>query len=926
MRTGSPRNRVGLPIVIAIAYLFVVVGNAAAAEPLRTRGGSLDTTDKGLSREQARSVNHVTDARLEGAGWEAILTDGDDSSKIVAPLIAVRYPGAVEWTNEIELRYRGAGEVTINLLGLHGKWDRGSIASTLAPADDWATVVIPVPADRYQGFSLELSSSPGKEPIEVSGIGAYWFEVEMTKDAIETADEWAEDYPGTGSDLTSPNETAQRFSEYLDNHGWTWVFDYGNDNCWEEDFKRNDLGGTNNSYIDATDAFIYCGHGSTDILSLANSTHDDGSVSSGDIHNAWGDTDLEWAWFHCCLNLSSTSWASALAGTHTIAGAINVINGSSNWGKTIAQKLIDNGVFDSAWSIYSSWWHSNDTNQPAGNKFRLLAEDEGHYNEVIWGQGTVLDDSNDSTHWTVSQTVAKSGVGRNVFDPEAVQRASEPIVWTAPAALGKPGEPGMEVRVHPEVLRKSLPQSAMMLDVLPAGLDDAATGQMLGRLCEELNLDCANLAVGREGAEGYAAASGLACLSGDIASGGWMFTDQALHTVPGQAPEVMLTPSQAAQRARGFLQDLGLIDANSFIADVRTLEASTLDENGGVIDSFPFAYDVVIARQFGPTGEALPMVGNGGRSHVALGVDGSIQAFNQVSRRVQPATSVDLIPLQAALDQLAAFGYASLQSAPEFRADAIVVRDANVGYFEQGISSAQTRMGPAYYMDVDLIGPDPRNPGQQMSAPGRIFLAADTLPVKSAILAPGDGGNFPYGQQIAFRGDALHGTPPYQFRWSSDVHGPLSNQQNFVASNLNPSFRESGVPGPITIELRVTDANGYVSTDQVAINITGVSATGDVPPVLELTGNHPNPFNPRTTISFGLPAAGHANLRIIDLRGTLVRELVDEALPAGRHARIWDGTDASGRPVASGVYLYRLGYTGSDGEVHTESRRMVLVR
>ncbi len=909
---------------LALAGPLDLADDASAGEPMRQRGPL--PASKSLTHTEARSINHVLGARLAEADWPQKLTDGDDATGLAAAQIAVRYAGAAEWTNEIELRYRGEGTVVVDLLRPHEKWIYDATRIALPASSEWATTVIAVAPDRYQGVTLHLESNPNRPVPEVSELGAYWFEEELMRDAAETADEWCEDYPGSGNDLSTPNETAQRFSDYLRDHGWTWKFDYGNGLAWEQDFKRQDLGGTNNSYADATDAIIYCGHGTTNATFMADTSHDDSAISSSDIDGAWGDLDLEWAWFHCCLNLSSTSWHHALNGAHTISGAINVINGSSNWGKTIAQKLIDNGIFDSAWSIYSAWWHSNDTNQPAGNQFRLLAEDQGHYNEHIWGQGTVLADSPDATHWTVSHTVSKAAGGSDVFDPEAAQPTSDAIDWRAPPSLGDPAQPALKVRVHPEVLQKALPQSAYMLDVLPSGLDDGVTAQFFERLCGSLQLDCGDLAVGREDASGYAAASGLACLSGDIASGGWQFTNEELHMVPEHEPDGIISPDEASERALSFLSGLDLLPQGNFFAGVRTLEAAEIGADDEIIQSFPFAFDVVVGHTFGPQGEALPVVGAGGRTHVSVGPDGSIQAFNQVSRQTQPRSAVDVISVASALDQLAAFGYLSLQTAPEFAAHTVEVRDANLGYFERSIGDPQQTIGPVYYLDVDLIGDDPQRDGAQISVAGRIYMAADTMPVHSHILAPGDGQSFEYGQNIAFRGDASDGTPPYQYRWYSDLHGLLSAQQNFSTDQLNPGFREDGSPAPITIELRVTDANGYEATDQIAIVITGIVGVEDIPAAFALAPNRPNPFNPRTTISFALPQAGHANLRILDLRGRLVRTLVTEDLPAGRHARIWDGTDTSGRPVASGVYLYRLDVDAQDGTHFTESQRMTLVR
>jgi hypothetical protein len=76
-------------------------------------------------------------------------------------------------------------------------------------------------------------------------------------------------------------------------------------------------------------------------------------------------------------------------------------------------------------------------------------------------------------------------------------------------------------------------------------------------------------------------------------------------------------------------------------------------------------------------------------------------------------------------------------------------------------------------------------------------------------------------------------------------------------------------------------------------------------PMLTLS-NYPNPFNPSTTIAYSLPTTGDTTLRIYNTRGQMVKTLLRESMDAGNHSVTWDGTDDSGNPVGSGVYLYRL--------------------
>jgi hypothetical protein len=114
-------------------------------------------------------------------------------------------------------------------------------------------------------------------------------------------------------------------------------------------------------------------------------------------------------------------------------------------------------------------------------------------------------------------------------------------------------------------------------------------------------------------------------------------------------------------------------------------------------------------------------------------------------------------------------------------------------------------------------------------------------------------------------------------------------------------------------------ANNGGSSFTVQSQATGVPRS--VPPRTELLQNQPNPFNPRTEIVFTMARAGHASLRVYDVTGRPVTTLVDGTLPAGPSRSGWDGRDARGRSVGSGVYYYRL-VTGDA----TKTRRMVLLK
>ena len=89
----------------------------------------------------------------------------------------------------------------------------------------------------------------------------------------------------------------------------------------------------------------------------------------------------------------------------------------------------------------------------------------------------------------------------------------------------------------------------------------------------------------------------------------------------------------------------------------------------------------------------------------------------------------------------------------------------------------------------------------------------------------------------------------------------------------------------------------------------------------QLQQNAPNPFNSETVLSYFLPAAGPARVEVFALTGQRVAVLRQGTQSAGHHRLYWNGLDAEGRPLASGIYLYRL---ATDFGVLT--RKLMLLR
>ena len=92
----------------------------------------------------------------------------------------------------------------------------------------------------------------------------------------------------------------------------------------------------------------------------------------------------------------------------------------------------------------------------------------------------------------------------------------------------------------------------------------------------------------------------------------------------------------------------------------------------------------------------------------------------------------------------------------------------------------------------------------------------------------------------------------------------------------------------------------------LSISFATLVELGLLPTKFRLHQNYPNPFNPRTTVQFDLPAASHVTLAIYDIRGRIVRTMVDEVKNIGFHNVVWDGTDDNGSSVSSGLYFYTI--------------------
>jgi len=119
--------------------------------------------------------------------------------------------------------------------------------------------------------------------------------------------------------------------------------------------------------------------------------------------------------------------------------------------------------------------------------------------------------------------------------------------------------------------------------------------------------------------------------------------------------------------------------------------------------------------------------------------------------------------------------------------------------------------------------------------------------------------------------------------------------------------------------VRVDDTDGVASQDKKEVSPVAL------PKAFALGQNYPNPFNPSTTIAYDIPEeqvhGAQVSLKIYNVRGQVVRTLVDNLKEPGHYVVQWNGMDEHGETVASGVYFYRI----KAGE-YVATRKMVLLK
>lgn len=157
------------------------------------------------------------------------------------------------------------------------------------------------------------------------------------------------------------------------------------------------------------------------------------------------------------------------------------------------------------------------------------------------------------------------------------------------------------------------------------------------------------------------------------------------------------------------------------------------------------------------------------------------------------------------------------------------------------------------------------------------------------------------------------------------IVSPFIAATNTSAETTYSYIDSEATPGTWYYWLQNLDMDGdYSFYGPISINLSNNDGENPIPviPVLtSLQSIYPNPFNPLTTISYGLAKAENVNIRIFNLKGQIVRNMVSESKAAGSYRLQWNGTDDNGQALSSGVY-----YITMTAGKYTKTQKAILLK
>ncbi|MHC4083689.1 MAG: DUF6345 domain-containing protein [Planctomycetota bacterium] len=572
--------------------------------------------------------------------------------------------------------------------------------------------------------------------------------------------------------------------------------------CRERQYKRSDLGGANNWFIDNCDIHYLVGHGATrwdayygkDLTAAI--FEDGGSLLPSEARGAWGEIDLEWIGFRNCQLLNDVSmeyWAKAMNGVRLILGFKTNCSTHDDFGKIWAQKMGSRKKYGKTktyiypgQTITQAWFGATDATQPGGTTARVLAEMHHCFNEHLWGNGSTYDQdpypNPQKFHW--DHTVP--------YPPhERVKTLSRMKVY----------------------------------EIVPRDVNEAYVRQIgsgFGLAAEDVVQMCDSLVMADLSDSNNPKILEVSRITGHFSyheDGKLFVADMNVgHYPPGDAAEV----------AGAFLTEYGLLPADAG-AEVSvgydTIIEKDLD-TGAVLQTFYQNTNVAYARKI-PADEAGTMVsvaGAGARMNVYIAKDESVIGARSNWRSIQTRSDIAVNDAAATWSFFDTYGNKVAIEPVLVEYDEATTDPATAIqlYYEYSSHKRQTELIPCwmfeveYYLDEKLV----------LTADTFIPAAQRYLPPVVEIIKPAEFKTFNYGDIVNFdcQVEAGLGTPAYRYDWESGVDGLLSKQKAFQTDQLSVLCPDESLdcsPLPHAITVTVTDDNGFQATDTIQITVKG---------------------------------------------------------------------------------------------------------
>lgn len=144
--------------------------------------------------------------------------------------------------------------------------------------------------------------------------------------------------------------------------------------------------------------------------------------------------------------------------------------------------------------------------------------------------------------------------------------------------------------------------------------------------------------------------------------------------------------------------------------------------------------------------------------------------------------------------------------------------------------------------------------------------------------------------------------------------GKINKAEKLTAQFYFAVLGTASVGEEQNVRFRITDQNGRSWLKSYSIVVTP-------PTVFEVQQNYPNPFNPATTVKYSIPQDAFVSIKVFNVLGESVAELVGKEVKTGIHEVVFDATNFS-----SGFYFYVVEAKGVDGTKYFDSKKMILLK